>query len=69
MSYENTVCPCSGKKEPKTMLCRDCETAFADHPSMKEFKSGTDREARMHAAMTLLTLARGRITNPRTIHA
>lgn len=61
MSYEGTVCPCGGKKQPNTMLCVGCETAFADHPSMAAFKDERrDLETRRHAAMTLLSLARGR---------
>ena len=28
MSYENTSCPCGGKKERETMICADCVTAI-----------------------------------------
>lgn len=61
MSYAGTVCPCGEKKPGGTMLCPGCENAFAEHPSMAAFKdTSIDRELRQHAAMTLLTLARGR---------
>jgi hypothetical protein len=65
MSFEGTTCPCGGKKQPNTMLCNGCETTFADHPSMKSFKSEKDAELRRHAALTLLSLARGRNNYPR----
>lgn len=62
MSYENTVCPCGGVKEPGTMLCTGCETALKDHPSMIAFNTrSNDFETRKHAAMTLIELSRGRI--------
>ncbi len=61
MSYENTQCPCGGKKPTDTMLCDDCETALADHPAMRWF---TDRsqpvESRRNAAIVLVTAARQR---------
>lgn len=61
MSYEDTNCPCGGKKLRETMLCADCETAFASHPSMKVFKDETySLDARRHAAIVLLTLSRKR---------
>ena len=28
MSYENTSCPCGGRKERETMICADCVTAI-----------------------------------------
>lgn len=45
MSYENTQCPCGGKKLIDTMLCSECEAFLADHPSMK-----VRLDARHHAA-------------------
>jgi len=61
MSYESTVCPCGGKKMSNTMLCCTCETAYAEHPAMSVFKDEScDLESRRHAAITLVTLARGR---------
>ncbi len=61
MSYEGTTCPCGGKKAPNTMLCDGCMTEFKDHPAMASFTDKkNDVEIRRHAALTLLTLARGR---------
>lgn len=61
MSFEDTKCPCGGKKLTDTMLCSDCETAFKDHPSMKYFNNPAHPiDGRRHAAITLITLARGR---------
>lgn len=63
MSYEGTTCPCGHKKEPNTMLCSDCMTTFAHHPSMPVFLDKSRApETRRHAAMTLLALARGRLS-------
>lgn len=60
MSYEDTICPCGGKKESDTMLCPQCETDLANHPSMPVFKDqGNALEARRHAATILCSLARG----------
>jgi hypothetical protein len=62
MSYEDTNCPCGGKKERETMLCADCMKAFADTPDMKVFldpiKYGVD--ARRPAAILLCAKARRR---------
>lgn len=66
MSYEGTICPCGNRKQPNTMLCDECERVFADHPSMRDFKHHTDIEMRQHAAMTLVSLSRGRKTAGRT---
>ena len=64
MSYEDTSCPCGGKKERETMLCNDCEQYLADHPAMAVFKDKSNsNESRRHAAMILLTLARKRKSN------
>jgi hypothetical protein len=61
MSYEGTICPCGGKKDSNTMLCNGCMTAFAQHPSMSAYlDKSKDVEARRHAALTLLSLARDR---------
>jgi hypothetical protein len=64
MSYEDTSCPCGGKKERETMLCNDCEQYLADHPAMKVFRDKSDSaESRRHAATILLTVARKRKAN------
>lgn len=61
MSYEDTICPCGGKKERDTMLCPQCETDLADHPSMKVFKDmGAGIASGQHAAIVLLALSRSR---------
>jgi hypothetical protein len=61
MSYENTRCPCGDCKPTDTMLCGDCETHLKDHKSMQAFRDGSAPvEYRRHAAITLLSLARGR---------
>jgi hypothetical protein len=61
MSYENTQCPCGGKKPTDTMLCDDCEIALDKHPSMKWFRDGSQPvEARRHAAIILVSAARSR---------
>lgn len=61
MSFENTVCPCGGKKECGTMLCAERVAAFEQHPSMAVYlDKSNDMESRRHAALTLLELARGR---------
>ncbi len=61
MSYENTHCPCGGKKVTDTMLCNECETEFSEHVSMKTFRDESARvESRRHAAIILLSLARRR---------
>jgi hypothetical protein len=65
MSYENTFCPCGGKKLPDTMLCADCETAFADRrerQTMNDLTVGV--ELRRHAAIVLVSLARSRKRQP-----
>lgn len=63
MSYEGTICPCGDKKLGNTMLCDGCMSAFEQHPSMVDFKNDKlCQDTRRHAAMTLLTLARGRKT-------
>lgn len=60
MSWENTECQCGGVKEQETMLCPECEAAFANHPAMAAFKSNGGVEYRRQAAITLVSLARGR---------
>ena len=63
MSYENTACPCGGKKPTDTMLCADCEAALASHPSMRWFKDTQQSPfCRRQAAIVLVTAARKRGT-------
>ena len=61
MSYENTVCPCGGKKPTDTMFCSDCEAYLADRPEKRVYlDKDVDVDIRRHAAGILLTLAKGR---------
>lgn len=61
MSYENTECPCGGKKPMSTMLCDDCLAEFHDRPELKNMNDETaPTESRRHSATILLALARGR---------
>ena len=61
MSFEDTNCPCGGKKERDTMLCPECVRAFADHSSMEAFADPElPLDARAHAARVLVILAKGR---------
>lgn len=61
MSYDNTICPCGGKKPLETMLCDECNAAFKDHPSMKAFMDDqASLPYRRQAAIVLVSLARKR---------
>jgi len=61
MSYSDEKCPCGGKKQRDTMICADCETAFAERHEMTRYKDETVAiDLRRHAAIILLSLARGR---------
>ena len=61
MSYENTACPCGGKKERETMICADCQIAFADTREMKTVNDTTEPPwSRRPAAIRLLAMARRR---------
>jgi hypothetical protein len=62
MTYDDTHCPCGGTKLRETMLCGECDTALADHPSMKVFKDPEHYkvDSRRHAAIVLLSLSRKR---------
>ena len=61
MSFENTHCPCGGQKPTDTMLCPECETAFADRYERKDMDNNElPVDVRRNAAIILITLARGR---------
>jgi len=61
MSYENTKCPCGGHKPRETMLCIDCQIAFADTPEMRRVNDTTEAAwFRRPAAIRLLSMARRR---------
>lgn len=69
MSYHDTNCPCGGKKGTDIMLCDDCLTTFADHPSMKVFNDPSfGLDARRQAAIILITLARKRRLKPARVN-
>lgn len=62
MAYDDSKCPCGGRKAPGTMLCDDCVAAFKDRKELAEYQDGKlALEYRRHAAMILLALARGRL--------
>ena len=64
MSYENTACPCGGRKERETMICADCAdyiestNAAFDLSRLKDhtFPVGTRRGM----AIRVLTISRNR---------
>lgn len=61
MSYENTKCPCGGKKPTETMLCADCENAVAgtyDRVLMDNPNAGFGDRRR--SAIRVLSVARRR---------
>lgn len=61
MSYEDTKCPCGGKKPTQTMLCDECVEHFKDRRELREYQDGTlPLEYRRNAAIILLSLARKR---------
>lgn len=61
MSYDDTKCPCGGKKPPSTMLCDECIEAFKDRKELQQYQDNSYTvEFRRHAAIILLTLARKR---------
>jgi DNA-directed RNA polymerase subunit RPC12/RpoP len=61
MSYENTECPCGGKKQRETLICAECERQFADTYEMKSFRDLTEPPwSRRPSAIRLLSMARRR---------
>lgn len=61
MSYENTICPCGGRKERETMLCASCAAA-TDHIADAAIMADSTRpwQARRNAAIRLIATARKR---------
>jgi hypothetical protein len=61
MSYEDTSCPCGGRKERQTMICQPCRDHLA---GCIELAAMDDEripvQARRSAAIRVLKLARGR---------
>lgn len=61
MSYENTICPCGGKKKPDTLLCAGCLEFFKRRSELRVFKDQREpREYRAQAARILCALAKKR---------
>jgi hypothetical protein len=61
MAFDDTKCPCGDKKPAGTMLCEPCEAYLSDRREIREYlDTSLNVELRQHAAVTLLTLARGR---------
>lgn len=61
MSYENTSCPCGGRKERETMLCAPC-VAATDGTADAVIIADSTRpwQARRNAAIRLIATARKR---------
>lgn len=65
MAYDDTHCPCGGKKITETMLCEACEHYLAEHPEMRVMRDEIySVNHRRSAAITLLALARRRKRAP-----
>jgi hypothetical protein len=61
MSYEDTACPCGGKKERETLICAECQKAFAHTFEFKRVYDLTEEsQCRRTAAIKLLAMARRR---------
>ena len=61
MSYENTSCPCGGRKERETMLCLDCKAYVASTIEAAVMNDASRSwQTRRNAAIRLLSIARGR---------
>ena len=61
MSYENTNCPCGGRKERETMLCSTC-VAYTAATIEAAVMSDASRtwQTRRNAAIRLIATARKR---------
>ena len=61
MSYENTSCPCGGRKERETILCLDCQDQTASTIEAAVMNDASRSwQTRRNAAIRLLSIARGR---------
>lgn len=61
MAFDDTHCPCTGRKAAGYMLCFDCETALAATPEMTRFRDPKySVDGRRSAAIRLLAMARRR---------
>jgi hypothetical protein len=61
MSYENTSCPCGGRKERETMLCAPCIAATEGTIEAAVMHDTTRTwQTRRNAAIRLIAMARKR---------
>jgi hypothetical protein len=61
MSYENTSCPCGGRKERETMLCTPCIAATEGTIESAVMHDTTRTwQTRRNAAIRLIAMARKR---------
>jgi hypothetical protein len=61
MSYENNQCPCGGRKERETMLCRGCQDHTASTIEAAVMHDTTRTwQTRRNAAIRLITMVRKR---------
>jgi hypothetical protein len=61
MSYENTSCPCGGRKERETILCRDCQDYTASTIEAAVMNDTTRTwQTRRNAAIRLIAMVRKR---------
>lgn len=61
MAYQDTNCPCGGRKIRETMLCQTCVTTLAGKPEMAFMHdSSLTWEQRRSSAIRLIAMARKR---------
>jgi hypothetical protein len=61
MSYENNQCPCGGRKERETMLCRGCQDHTASTIEAAVMADTTRTwQTRRNAAIRLIAMVRKR---------
>lgn len=61
MAYDDTHCPCGGRKETETLLCSACVAHTEATPDMRVFRDEQETVyARRGAAIRLLAKARVR---------
>jgi hypothetical protein len=64
MSYDNTNCPCGGRKERETMLCRDCrDNTASTFEAAVVADPARPWQTRRNAAIRLIAMARKRDQN------
>jgi hypothetical protein len=61
MSYENTSCPCGGRKKRETMICDPCKAFIASAPCNDlDFCEDHRNPVEKRRAMAILILAAAR---------